>query len=89
MAKTIYSRTSLPFSVEITQEDGVYRTRIGFRNEQNPVPVVLISKETETQRQAKRFMLDSVSALRRAIEGLETGIRKDHARERQREGFER
>lgn len=87
--KTVYERESGPFRVSIRQYGTVYRTDVSFVNEQNPAPIVLISRETETQRQAKRFLLDSVSALRRAIEALETGIRKDHARERRLEGMER
>lgn len=66
---TIYQKTSQPFAVTLTQDGETYLTTITVKDIYGDA-VVIAAKETETQKEAKRFLLGTVNTLRNSLRNL-------------------
>lgn len=66
---TIYKKVSSPFAVTLTQDGETYLTTVTIKNIEGNA-VAIAAKETETQKEAKRFLLGTVNTLRNSLKNL-------------------
>lgn len=66
---TIYKKVSSPFAVTLTQDGKTYLTTVTIKNVEGHA-VAIAAKETETQKEAKRFLLGTVNTLRNSLKKL-------------------
>lgn len=66
---TIYKKVSSPFAVTLTLDGETYLTTIMIKDIDGNA-VAIAAKETETQKEAKRFLLGTVNTLRNSLRNL-------------------